>query len=234
MINRRRMSKKAGLFHLIRDHGLREKLAKHLLKTAEKSGGGRWYIKYAYGMNPGDLGPYGAGEGMGAGMPMDPGMQAGGNSAYGDVPVQQYDQGSYQPVPGMDASMTDPSTYDPMQNIDPNAQQTAQQAYANNQKEVFDTTMISNMLQAVRQDSMVDRYLGDINKALDRLGRILFMFYWHNEEFMEHYGKRDLPELEDTLRNSFENLGDLVLFLRQKTVEPSSFGEPDLDQSARN
>ena len=234
MINRSRMSKKAGLFHLIRDHGLREKIAKRLIKEATQANGGgqRWYIKYAYGMNPGELGPYGASEGMG--MPIDSEMNVGGNTAYGNVAVQDYDPGQYQKVPGMDASMTDPSVYDPMQNIDPNAQQTAQQAYANNQKEVFDTTMISNMLRAVRQDSMVDRYLGDINKALDRLGRILFMFYWHNEEFMDHYGKRDLPELEDTLRNSFEGLGDLVLFLRQKTVEPNGFGEPDLDNAARN
>jgi len=29
-----------------------------------------------------------------------------------------------------------------------------------------------------------------------------------------------MPELEDSLRNAFEGLGDVVLFLKQKTIEP--------------
>ena len=105
------------------------------------------------------------------------------------------------------------------------------------QKEVFDTHMIGGMLKAVREDSLVDRYLGDLLKALDRLGRVLFMFYWHNEEFSDRYGKQDMPELEDSLRNTFESLGDVTLFLKQKTVEPysgQSMSEPSIEQSARN
>src|SRR5688572_21129501 len=78
--------------------------------------------------------------------------------------------------------------------------------------------MIGSMLKAVRQDSLVDRYLGDLMKALDKLGRILFMFYWHQEEFEDRYGKQDLPELEDSLRNAFEVLGDVCLFLKEKQV----------------
>jgi hypothetical protein len=98
----------------------------------------------------------------------------------------------------------------------------------------------------VRQDSIVDRYLGDLMKALDKLGRIMFMFYWHQEEFEDRYGKQDLPELEDSLRNAFEVLGDVVLFLKEKTVGggpgafnatgvgPSDAGEPNLNEAARN
>jgi hypothetical protein len=134
----------------------------------------------------------------------------------------------------MGAGQTDPSTYDPMQNIDPHAMQTAQNAFQQNQKEVFDTAMISSMLNTVRQSDLVDRYLPDLTKAMDRWGRILFLFYWHNEDFSERYGKQDLPELEDTLRNVFESTGDAVLFLKQKTVEPSTFGEPTLDDAANN
>jgi len=95
--------------------------------------------------------------------------------------------------------------------------------------------MIASMLKAVRDDTMVDRYMGDLMKALDRLGRILFMFYWHGEEFSDRYGKQDLPELEDSLRNAFEMLGDVVLFLKEKTIE-TNFGdhgvETDLEESA--
>jgi hypothetical protein len=74
-------------------------------------------------------------------------------------------------------------------------------------------------------------------KALDRLGRVLFMFYWHQEEFQERYGKADLPELEDSLRNAFEVLGDVVLYLKQKTIDTdfgSEMGEPDVEEAAMN
>jgi hypothetical protein len=112
--------------------------------------------------------------------------------------------------------------------------QTAQQAYQQNQKEIFDTTMVESMLNTVRQDSIVDRYLGDLMKAQDRLGRLLFLLYWHSEDFADRYGEQDMPELEDTIRNAFEGLGDLVLFLKQKTVEPATLGEPRLEEAARN
>jgi hypothetical protein len=88
------------------------------------------------------------------------------------------------------------------------------------QREVFDTAMIGTMLRAVRDDGLVDRYMGDLTKGLDKLGRILFMFYWHGDRFADRYGKADMPELEDSLRNAFEMLGDVILFLKQKTIEP--------------
>jgi hypothetical protein len=80
--------------------------------------------------------------------------------------------------------------------------------------------MIGGMLRAVRDDSLVDRYMGELSKGLDKLGRILFMFYWHGDRFADRYGKSDMPELEDSLRNAFEMLGDVILFLKQKTIDP--------------
>jgi len=228
-VNRARMSKKAALFHLVVEHGLREKVAKRMIREAEldRTGGKRYYVKYAQ--------PYPAMEGPGA--PGMPGPQYGMDPAYGGVPMQN-PQTDYQQVPELSAGNTDPSVYDPMQNIDPMAMQVAQQAGQTGQKEVFDTAMLSSMLKAVREDSIVDRYLGDLMKALDRLGRILFMFYWHNEEFTGRYGKQDLPELEDTLRNAFEVMGDLVLWLKEKTISPLGTsveaGVPGIDEAARN
>jgi hypothetical protein len=94
---------------------------------------------------------------------------------------------------------------------------------------------MAGMLKTVRQDSLVDRHLGDLMAALDSLGRLLMNFYWHQEEFEDRYGKSDLPELEDSLRNAFEALGDITLFLKEKTIE-SSFdkGDINLDEVSRN
>ena len=69
--------------------------------------------------------------------------------------------------------------------------------------------------------------MGDMMKGMDRIGRVLFQLYWHREAFEERYGKQHVPELEDMLRNSFEDVGDLVLDLKQKTIEadPGAAGQ---------
>lgn len=209
-------TKKSALFELIQGYGFREKQAKQMIKTAEmdrlKGKPSLFRAKYAQGYP--QLGP-------GPSAPAIPEPQVGHDGTYGGYPTQ-YQQIDHEGVPEMSSGLTDQSVYDPRPEAmpDPMSMQGAQQAGQTGQKEVFDTAMISSMLKAVRQDSLVDRYTGDLMKALDRLGRILFLFYWHNDEFMERYGKSDMPELEDTLRNTFESLGDLLLFLKEKDVDP--------------
>ena len=124
------------------------------------------------------------------------------------------------PVSGMSASQTDRSIYNPNTMFDQKDIRSVAEAAQSGQREVFDTAMIGGMLRAVRDDSIVDRYMGELTKGLDKLGRIMFMFYWHGDRFADRYGKADMPELEDSLRNAFEMLGDVILFLKQKTIEP--------------
>lgn len=222
-----------ALFSLIKNHGLDAKQAGDMLKTAQRKGSVIFRIKYAqpYPMAGAEF------AGPGPTAPAFPGPEMGSESIGYNQQTAIYPQEEFMPVDGMQSSMTDPSVYDPFMMPDQQSMQTAQQAGQQGQKEVFDTAMIGGMLKAVRQDSLVDRYLGDLMKALDKLGRILFMFYWHNEEFEDRYGKQDLPELEDSIRNAFEVLGDVVLFLKEKTIEPGfddMASEPNIDQSARN
>lgn len=216
VINRKRMSKLAGLFHLIKDHGLREKQAKRIITEAERIGGARFRVKYAQ--------PFAAMEGPSVPAYGAPEFTNGGPE-YGNAQMMSGPYQEYLSVPEMSASNTDPSVYDPTQLMDPMAMQTAQQAQQQGQKEVFDTSMVASMLKTVQQDSLVERYLGDLVKALDRLGRILLMFYWHNDSFMDRYGKQDLPELENNLRNAFDALGDIVIYLKQKTISSSSVAD---------
>lgn len=236
-------SKLACLFDLIRVHGLREREAKGILKLAERSvlGKSKSSFRIQYGPNyPQTKLAFGGMEMLqgGPSAPAIPEANYGYDSAYGNVP-SQYMESYQQDIPQLSAGNTDPSIYSPMpQDLpDPQMMQQAQQAGQMGQKEVFDTAMITGLLKSVRQDSLVERYMGDLLKALDRLGRVLFMFYWHNDEFIDRYGKADAPELEDTLRNSFETLGDLVLFLKEKDVEPlnrGDQGDPDVEDSALN
>lgn len=207
-----------GLIHLVRSHGLHEKQARIMIKQAERNKIARFRIKYAdeyYELSksapttpPIPEAPYGH----------DP-------MTMGSYPTQSI-QEHRLPVTGMSATLTDRNAYrpqgpeSPWQSPDQSAVQSAQQAAQSGQKEIFDTAMIGSLLKATRDDSMVDKYLPDMMKGMDRIGRILMIFYWHQDEFGERYGKSELPELEDGLRNSFEAVGDILLALRQKTVQP--------------
>ena len=238
------LSKKSAFINLIKTHGFSEKAAKDMLQHAEVKRAAVYRVQYAPGfgdkthlvkaafstLQPGPGAPA-------ASLPPEMGMEAlGGRNAV----LTQAPQESHELVPELMAGNTDPNVWDPWQNYTAedfqNTMSTAQQAAQEGQKEVFDTSMIGGLLKAVRQDSLVDRYLGDLMKALNSLGRILFLFYWHQEEFEDRYGKSDMPELEDSLRNSFEALGDITLFLKEKTIESPFEGsaELNLEESARN
>lgn len=228
-----RMDKTSALVRLFRDHGLREKSARYLLQRAEKEG--RVEARLVYPQYIQDQWEQTEKEGandMISGAPNSPPFpepyygydpMTGGN-----VPTMMPSEFN-QKIPDMSASKTDRSIYYPF-GPDPKAMQVAQQASQTGQKEIFDTAMLGGLLKAVRQDNIVDKYMGDLKKGLDRLGRLLFLYYWHGEEFEDRYGKADMPELEDGLRNGFENVGDIVLKLMQKTVEagPDEGTEVDL------
>ncbi len=222
------LSPREALFNLVQKHGLDENAAKALLKQAAS---GRDAVavglKYAAGY------PF---MGGGPNAPAMPPPEVGSEQVgYGSVPAQ-YQQEEHLDIPGSDASTTDPSVYDPFLTPDRGAMGIAEEAGQSGQKEVFDASMISGMLKSVTQDSMIDRYLGPLMKALDKLGRLMFMLYWHQEEFQDRFGKAELPDLEDAIRNTFEALGDTLLTLKEKTIDAGldEIGDPDISNVARN
>ncbi len=93
------------------------------------------------------------------------------------------------------------------------------------QKEIFDTSAIASLVRTSDSDDLISQYLSDIILGADRVNRILFMFYWLNEQFRDRYGQENLVEMEDQLKNVSKSLGDLILFLKQRQVE----GSPSFD-----
>jgi hypothetical protein len=94
----------------------------------------------------------------------------------------------------------------------------ADQAAQSGQKNVFDHATIGGLARMYDSSAAIDMYLPELTKSLDRIGRILFIFYWKNEDFAERYGAEDLAEMEDLIRGVFKSFGDLVLKLKQKAV----------------
>lgn len=216
-------SKEAAAAKLVENYGMHKVAAYELLDTAKNKPGVKvdFFVKSAVGEPIGELA-----RANNISVPTP------------DLPAMSYDstvspylantQTSFEsmlPIPGAGADPNNASFYDP-RGADPATLQLAQRAAAMGQKEVFDTTMLSSMLSALRMENIVDRYMGDLMRGLDRLGRILFMFYWHRDSFEKRYGKDDTPEIEDAIRNAFEAVGDIILKLKTKNINP--FPESDL------
>jgi hypothetical protein len=109
---------------------------------------------------------------------------------------------------------------------EPDAFSAIQQASETGQKEVFDAAVLGSMVKSHAPTDMVERFLPTIVAGMDRLGRILFLLHWHYDEFQERYGKEELIEFVDNLRSTFEALGDLVIFMRRRTLsgDPEFYG----------
>lgn len=214
-----------ALVDLIEKRGLREKQARDMVDIAREKKVAQFLLKI--GASPYDL------QQSAPTVPPFPEPAKGADPAVGGMVETQPGMEAAMPIPGMGAASYDRNAYDvrPDAYSQPNmvggssgpdqgAVQTALDAAKSGQREVFDTATLGSLLKAVHDDTMVDKYMGDLMKGMDRLGRVLFLFYWHQDQFEERYGKQDLPELEDGLRNAFEAMGDIVLFLKQKTIEP--------------
>ena len=103
--------------------------------------------------------------------------------------------------------------------IDEEARRLAQEAAAAGQRHVFDQAAIGGLAKVYDTASVVDSYIPDFMDTIDRLGRILFLFYWKHEDFNQRYGNDDMVQMEDQLRNVFKQLGELALHLKEKAVQ---------------
>jgi len=224
-VNGRIMAPQDALIHLVRDASLREKQARAILEEAKQNKVVNYRVHLPTKEDAGDLIKSAA-----PGDPIDPSMQGSTSAPAFPTPPSGMEstllgsvQSTYpqqQALPAMSSQslQSNSAVYDPRL-PDPNTMAVGYQAAQSGQKDVFDTSMIGTLIKSVRDDTMVDRHLGDLMGGLDKIGRILFSFYWHKDKFEDRYGKKDIPELEDNLRNSFEQLGDLLLFLKQKTID---------------
>ena len=92
-------------------------------------------------------------------------------------------------------------------------------------KEVFDVSVLGGLVDVADMSEIRKDYITQMVQGMDSVGRMLFLYYWHKEEFENRYGDIDMKNLENTLRTVFESTGDLILFLREKTVYHPEFSE---------
>lgn len=106
------------------------------------------------------------------------------------------------------------------------------QAAQSGERNVFDVANISQLINRADIDTPLDQYMVDLNKALDRLGRIYFLMLFHGDKFTERFSQEDMPSMEESVRNTFMGLGELILKLKERKIEADSGSavETDLNQ----
>ena len=87
---------------------------------------------------------------------------------------------------------------------------------------LFEHGVVGSLTKTYDSIALVDKYIPDLEQGLDRIGRILFLYYWKPEDFAQAYGSDDQVDLENKLLSNFKQLGDMVLELLLKSQRRQS------------
>lgn len=214
---------------LLVDHALRESDAREILKQAEIRKKVDYLIAYPESIKQART-P--------AGMFDYLNQSTTQVSPHRAVPTQ-FPQERTQTISGLQAAETDSSRYNMWKDYERKDIEgvitEVKRISETGQKEVFDLSIVSAILRSGDSESEVAKHMGTLFKTLDALGRILMVFYWHQEDFKDRYGKEQLPEIEASLKNTFESLGATVMALKSDVTEsPYDQGLLNLSEVARS
>lgn len=83
-------------------------------------------------------------------------------------------------------------------------------------QQMFDAGALSGLAKTYDANYYMDQFTPDLLQALDKLARLIFLFYWKPEDMKESFGSDDMSQLESMLISTYKSYGDLVLELIQK------------------
>ena len=212
------MGYKQAFVQLVSTFGLPVDSAEDMLAEAASSFKSRRTVKLAQAL-PG-------GPGVGVSMPM-PAEQSAQIDPYTGIPMYPtpYEQsmtGSMTGLPPTPGGNPEGENIGGESEMDAAAKSTAEQAAALGQKTVFEHASIGGLAKTYDTGAVIDSYIPEFMKSLDKLGRVLFLYYWKNEDFAERYGSGGIAEMEDLLRGVFKSYGELVLALKKKAIDTDS------------
>jgi hypothetical protein len=156
------------------------------------------------------------------GMPADPSMQ-------GMPPGMSPEMGSDPSAAAMDPAMAQQGQGQQppavMSTESPSASEIAAQVNPNflnnagtfNDAGAFDAGAIASLSQKPDLRALGSQYAANLEDSIDDLGRTLLTLYMQENDLKEQLGDESFTELETQLRDSFKNLGDLVLTLTHNT-----------------
>lgn len=82
---------------------------------------------------------------------------------------------------------------------------------------VFEHGVVGSLVKTFDAGAMIDKYLPNMENALDSIGRMIFLFYWKPKDFENAIGQDDMTDMESELTSNFKSLGALTLNLLKKS-----------------
>ena len=76
--------------------------------------------------------------------------------------------------------------------------------------EVFDGSILASLADKTSLSDVALEYIPDMEKAVDKIGRLLFLLWWQYDKFREKYAPSELVVLESDLRGLMSKLGQLT------------------------
>lgn len=133
-----------------------------------------------------------------------------------DEPIKQNIGDAFDPSMGF-GPQQDGNGLPAEQLMNSTPEQLAQLAQGENSPQIFEHGVVGTLVQTYDSVSMIDKYLPDMEQALDKLGRLLFLFYWKPRDFEDAYGADDMTNMENQILSNFRSFGELVLELLKKS-----------------
>lgn len=86
----------------------------------------------------------------------------------------------------------------------------------------FEHGIIGGLVDTFDAGHMLDEYMPALETGNDRLGRLLFLFYWKPQDYEKLYGADELLQRENELLSGFLSLDKLILNLQKKPKKQQS------------
>lgn len=86
-------------------------------------------------------------------------------------------------------------------------------------REVFDVEVLKGLLDKADLSEVRKDFTSRMMQGMDATGRMLFLLYWHMDMFEDRFGGDDTGQMEDNLKETFLQLGDLILFIKDKNID---------------
>lgn len=82
--------------------------------------------------------------------------------------------------------------------------------------QMFNAGALSGLAGTYDANYYLDQYMTDLIQALDKMGRIIFLFYWRPDDMQTAFGSDDLAKLESTIISTYKSYGDMLLEFLKK------------------
>lgn len=83
---------------------------------------------------------------------------------------------------------------------------------------IFDESIIGILATLQNPGDIIKKYVPDLVKALDRLGKILFLLWYHGYKIKTDFDITEFGVFEDMIKDTFNNLGKLILKIHKKDL----------------